>query len=362
MKNPIKHKTIITSQIIAISSAMAFCFLLLIMSTGCKVEDNRQPPEKTYEIQKEYKRGPVTFILRVSRKEITIADRLRLDFEVRAKEEYEVQLPEFGAKLEQFGIADYSSPPPQLIEDGVMLLKRSYVLEPFLSGEYKIPPMEIVFWGKNEKETEKHEIKSEELLIDVKSLLPEKTADLKIKPIAQPLELPGSKSRWLFPLIISLFLASGVTAAFVFWRKRKAINKTSAGKPAHEIAYEELEALLALKLIENGEIKLFYLKLSNILRYYIENRFGVRAPEMTTEEFLSHSRDTDMLIPTHKGLLREFLLHCDMVKFAEHAPTNNEIQKSFDACKQFIIETEIKEEKNHGVGGGMKADIRSEQV
>ena len=39
-------------------------------------------------------------------------------------------------------------------------------------------------------------------------------------------------------------------------------------------------------LIDKGEQKLFYLKISAILRHYVEDRFGMHAPENTTEEFL----------------------------------------------------------------------------
>ena len=114
-------------------------------------------------------------------------------------------------------------------------------------------------------------------------------------------------------------------------------------RAAHEIAYAALEELLAENLVAKGEMKTFYLRLSNILRHYIENRFDLSAPEQTTEEFLDDLRTRDALIPLHKELLKKFLQHCDMVKFARHQPTNEEIQQIFDACKQFIAETETAE-------------------
>ena len=61
---------------------------------------------------------------------------------------------------------------------------------------------------------------------------------------------------------------------------------------------------------------------------------------VSTEEFLADLRDTDILIQSHKDLLREFLQHCDLVKFAEHVPDTAEIQQAFDACKRFILETQ----------------------
>ena len=93
-------------------------------------------------------------------------------------------------------------------------------------------------------------------------------------------------------------------------------------------------------LLSRGEIKLFYNRLGNILRNYVENRFGLRAPERTTEEFLHELRESDALDDSHKRILKAFLEHCDLVKFAAYNPENPEIQKTFDTCKEFICSTQ----------------------
>jgi len=324
---------------VAVRFAFA-CLAILVAVSGCE-QENGDATSKRFEIEKEYKRGPVTFVIRVDKKEITIADRLRLEMEVRANEDYDVKLPEFGEKLEEFGIVDYHAPPAMLGETNTLIIRKSYVLEPFLSGDYIIPPMEIVFWKKEEKE-KKHELESEELTVKVKSMLPEKTAELVIKDIAPPVELPRRAGAWPYWLLgVGLLVACGVTG-LVVWRRRRARPGETARRPAHEIAYSELESLLAGKLVEKGQTKAFYIALSDILRHYIENRFGMHAPERTTEEFLTELRSTDVLAASHKDILEDFLRRCDMVKFAEHQPSTGEIQKIFDACKRFIVETEEK--------------------
>jgi hypothetical protein len=317
------------------------CLILITLGVGCDRKEDSKEPGTTFEIEKEYRRGPVIFVLKVSRKEITIAERFHLALEVRSKEEYEVKLPEFGKHLERFGIVDYRAPSPQLVDDGMVRSRRFYELEPFLSGDYKIPPMKILFWKKGEEGGKRHEMESEELIITVKSLLPENAAALMIKEIVPPVQLPEPAQWWLYGAIgVAILAASGGFVCFL-WRRGRANGEAAFRQAAHEIAYEGLEALLAEKLIEKGDVKTFYLRLSGVLRYYIENRFGLRAPERTTEEFLRDLRSTDVLGPSHKDLLRAFLQHCDMVKFAAHQPTHDEIQKAFDSCKQFIIETEI---------------------
>jgi 5'-deoxynucleotidase YfbR-like HD superfamily hydrolase len=118
--------------------------------------------------------------------------------------------------------------------------------------------------------------------------------------------------------------------------------------PAHEIAYRELERLIADDLPGKGRIKEFYQRISDILRRYIENRFGLHAPEQTTEEFLAALGADATLAPSHKSLLKNFLQHCDLVKFARHEPTTEDIQKTFDSCRNFIGETKVDEGASQG--------------
>lgn len=340
------HRAFSAGMISGRRMALILTCLLLAASFGCGKESREVPKPPRFEIEKEYPRGPVVFTIKVSKSEITIADSLQLVIDVQAQEDYEVKLPEFGEKLEQFGIVDYHAPPPRLTDSGKVELRKIYELEPFLSGDYTIPAMKVLFWEKGKEEEKNHEVESEPLTITVKSLLPEKAADLTIKEIRPPLDLPAPPWGLIFGVGGAGVLGGGCLLGYFYWRRRQRANKAESYRPAHEIAYDELAALLAEDLVEKGGIKEFHLRLSRILRHYIENRFGLRAPERTTEEFLEDLRTTDTLIPNHKNLLKEFLRHCDMVKFAEHQPTTEEIQNTFDACKRFIVETESQEISN----------------
>ena len=44
-------------------------------------------------------------------------------------------------------------------------------------------------------------------------------------------------------------------------------------------------------------------------------------------------------------MLGEFLTHCDLVKFAKHEPTTEQIQQTFDLVKDFIEKTGSDERK-----------------
>lgn len=122
-----------------------------------------------------------------------------------------------------------------------------------------------------------------------------------------------------------------------------------------ETALLALENLLAEDLLATGQIKLFHLRISDILRRYIENRFGLKAPDRTTEEFLTELSQSNSsgqtLLGIHKNLLKEFLTQCDLVKFAKHKPTVAESEKTVVICREFIEKTGEKVPRRQGVEG-----------
>jgi len=296
------------------------------------------PAADAYAVTKTYERGPLTLKVMVDRDQVTIADTIRLLLHAEVDEGYEVEMPKFGENLEQFGIVDFLDSRPKLAEQGRIAIERSYKLEPFLSGEYTIPPMTVTFRKSDESDTERHEVQSEPITIKVASLLPEDQAKLEIKEIAPPVRLPG-RVRWPYYAGFGASAALLALACGVLWRRRRKRAAPPAPMiPAHERALNALDALLAERLLERGEYKLFYIVVSDILRRFIEERYGLHAPERTTEEFLVELGNTSVLERNQKLTLRDFLKHCDLVKFAEHQPSDIEVEQTFSTCKRFIQE------------------------
>ncbi|MGD8366647.1 MAG: BatD family protein, partial [Desulfobacterales bacterium] len=284
--------------------------LLLVLSCGndagqSKAAAGKQAGKKQDPgIHKTYERGPAVLALDVDRSKITIADQLHLTIGLTVDENDECELPGVGEKLEQFGIVDYHTSPPELVGNNRKKVTRSYVLEPFLSGEYKIPPLKASFWKLGGKKTGRHEIESEEIVITVQSLLPGDMARLKVHDIVPPVSLPRSYSPWMAAAAVGGGLAVILLSGFLIYRRRNAPKPVSAATVSpHEIAYEELSQLVSRNLIEKGEIKRFYQEISDILRRFIESRFGLAAPEQTTEEFLSGLKNSTGIIAQYKSLL-----------------------------------------------------------
>ena len=321
------------------SVLLGFLLTGTMLWTGCGTGNVDEAVETEQGIERTFDRGPIQVTLRIDKEEPTIADRIQLSMEVTADEDYEVRMPRFGEKLEQFGIVDYDTTQPELIEGNRTRQSRSYILEPFLSGEYSIPVMKFIFSKKTEDDAILHELETEAITLQVKSLRPEAAAELKIHDITPPEELPKEPVSRAWLMLGGVVLVLGAAGAVLIFRRRKEVKNLQPVIPAHETAFQQLEALVAENLPEKHAIKEFYQRISDILRQYIENRFGLHAPEQTTEEFLGTLAVTRTLSPPQKQLLKEFLKHCDLVKFAEHQPTTEDIQKTFDSCKNFIVET-----------------------
>ncbi len=316
----------------------AVCFLL----PACrqKTTSGKSGAKSDAGIHKVFREGPATCTIDTDRSKMTIADRLHLKITVVVAPDYEIKLPPAGEKLSQFGIVDYHTSAPELTGKGKTRIIRTYVLEPFLSGKYTIPSIMIRFWKSGADKKNAHVLRTKDISIQVASVLPETLKKMKLHDIAPPVGLPRSMALWIWASIGGGVLAAGAGLFYFIWMRRKAaLVAATVYIPPHEQAYRELEQLVADNLIEKGEVKAFYQRISDILRRYIENRFGIRAPEQTTEEFLDGLK-TDTTFPkTDHALLRDFLRHCDLVKFAAHEPSTEDIQKTFDSCKKFIAET-----------------------
>lgn len=313
---------------------LAWLFLLVLTSTSCRKQESGAPLSQP--LTNMVQNGLIHVLLKVDKAHPNVADQIRLTLEATVPEDYRVELPPLGPKLDQFTVREEQSSPPVLAGNNKTRQSRTYVLEPFLPGEYRIPSLMIEYWKKDDPPTNKLEIATQEISLVVRSLLDGESAN--IREITPPIDLPKSYGAMWLALAVGLVLLGLI--AFLFWRRRQRAGLTAEPAiPPHKLALRALDQLLADDLVRKGEIKRFYQRITDILRHYIENRFGLAAPEQTTREFLVTLSANHTLLPNHKQLLHQFLRHCDLVKFAEHQPSPEDVTNTMESCRAFIIET-----------------------
>lgn len=156
-----------------------------------------------------------------------------------------------------------------------------------------------------------------------------------IHDIAGPIVIPNY---WIW----ALWAAAGLIAvalgawALAAWMRRKPAGESQRILGPHERARIRLEE--ALRIIDQP--KPFCIEVSSALREYLEERFQLRAPERTTEEFLEELAGSPVLLPDQKTALSEFLQACDLVKFARHEPQIVELEEIQKTALRLVSQTE----------------------
>jgi hypothetical protein len=184
------------------------------------------------------------------------------------------------------------------------------------------------------------EAPGDEVLVSIASLLAREPNATDIRDIKPPENPPVDwRPYWLAAGAAAALVLAGLVLYRVLRRSRR-VAVAPPPRPAHEVAHEELARLRARALPEQGAFKEYYSTLTAIVRSYLEHRFRLRAPEMTTEEFLMvTARGGAALTSGHRALLGDFLGESDLVKFARHHPTLGDAERAYVAAARFVDET-----------------------
>lgn len=148
----------------------------------------------------------------------------------------------------------------------------------------------------------------------------------------------------IFPWILAIMAlgAIAVIAYTVYLRKKSKkpliLFKPKPEIPAHIKALEALNHLKEESLWKKGKYKEYYTGLTDILREYMGERFGVMAQEMTSDEILDALKKLSLQERSINDL-RSLFFTADMVKFAKGIPETNENEENIGAAYDFIETT-----------------------
>lgn len=279
---------------------------------------------------------PLAVKASVDRQSITIGDRILYRVTVALRKGDEVRFPTF---------ADKKLGPFEITASGVTTGRGWfggktatgwYEIATFTVGKTAVPQVTVSF--KRSGDNEWLSQSTTPVPVTVTSVLPRGEEIGDIRDIKGPLAY--FEVNWAAILGgAAAFLAA--TALFVYLRRRAMRRPV---KLPHETALEELEAVKAF-LARGGDIKEAFVRISDCVRFYIERSFDVKAPEMTTEEFLHSMKASSSMTMEQKDLLKGFSHECDLVKFARHLPSAAEIERVFTAARVFVEETRHKDVK-----------------
>ena len=293
-----------------------------------------------FEIERNYRSGPLEVFVRVEKRQITLAETLEVEISALASDGYEVVMPDLSGGMPGFDVYQWRALDERIDEKGRVVTTYRYRFEPMVDGTVEIGEMVFEYsqiGGEGVGEFPGGEVKTEAIEVSVVSMLGEGAAAEVIDDIEEVVEL--ADWRWLWWAGGGGVLAAVLAAVILYRRSRRAAVEVRVFRAAHELAYERLGELEAKGLVESGLLKEFYEGLSNVLRYYIEDRFALKAPERTTEEFLYELQYSYVLGTEDKDSVGQFLRHCDLVKFAKQEPTEVQVEGSVELVTGFVERT-----------------------
>jgi hypothetical protein len=158
--------------------------------------------------------------------------------------------------------------------------------------------------------------------------------DSKPKPLKPQWEAPRG---YAFLIVIAAGLA---LAAVVFWlvrrwRRREVVRASEPELPADVVALQRLTEIERMSLLEAGEIKKYYTLVIDVLRGYVEKRYGFPAMDQTTDEILWGLRRLHVDAADIEPVLRE----ADLVKFAKHRPEPAAAKGLIDTVRAIVART-----------------------
>ncbi|MCD4814470.1 BatD family protein [bacterium] len=213
-------------------------------------------------------------------------------------------------------------------------------------GEFSIPPaqIELIDSGTNQRIIRK--TNSITMLVNEatgETALPTPTPEIDVlKPVKKSAHI--SLSQWLpFAIGIALIILNFI---IMYYLKHRPEPKLADPEPVdprtpEQRAYDELED--ALKLKAAGKIDEFYTSLSMILRRYMAGTFGFKAEEATTREMISEMEKLEFK-PDFLEQYRGYFMECDKVKFANVAPTPDNVEAAAPKVKELIKHPEKRAE------------------
>lgn len=260
--------------------------------------------------------------------DITVGDRIRYTLIVEHNENIRLLKPKplviTSEHFEVYG-PEMKRLKGRATKSGRILTSIEYELTVYEPGVYNIPPITIISLDASGRE---FSVISKPLEFKVRSIKP--NGAQTIKDIKGPEVVPRNIGQYI--LILGIVVVGFSIIAYLYLKRQKPSVKVESEtvilqRLPHELALEELREIELMGLVDRGEIKEYYTRISEVIRRYIEKRYGIAALELTTAKVLdalevyqrpNQSRG-DLI-----GKISDFLHTCDSVKFAKYQPSADE--------------------------------------
>jgi len=304
-----------------------------MLSLHCAAQTPVAPPPAARAIDEEASLDGVRARWTLPSSVVQVGDAIPFRLSVYAPEGLALEFPEIGSTSGAFDIRGLERQSRASGSNREWTL--SFTASTFDAGSQQLPAFSLA-WKDASGDPRTLEVGG--CTLDIVSIAgdaePAAFKDIK-GPIAMDL---GGVPMWLSAVaacVIGLLLVM-----LVAWliRKRRAAALERAMTP-DAWALRELDFLERDDLVGKSDYHTYWVRLSGIIRQYVERRFDIAAPEKTTQEFLAAAREHSEVGAEHRHVLTDFLRAADMVKFAALRPADEDCRRGLFAARDFVRDT-----------------------
>lgn len=273
---------------------------------------------------------------------ISIGDHFTLEVTIAKDIMQQIAFPEFeGGKIGESIEVLAEGAVDTLRHDGrTVELQKKYRLTTFDEGIYDVGRFPLLWIDKNITDTI-YSIDSMSLMV---TTFPVDTTTQTIYDIKPPVKTPFKIEEVIVYILVYLFIIRPLViaiAAFILLRRKKRrtlFERLGPVEPAHVTAIRSLEILYNQKLWQNNKHKFYYTRLTDIVREYVEGRYGIGAMEMTSDEIMQALSQAGIEHKYYNDLGR-VLREADLVKFAKYVPDGDANEKAYYDAYYFVENT-----------------------
>lgn len=264
-----------------------------------------------------------------------IGDFIKYKVEIKYPNNYEIFFPSIKDSLKNIEFISNDTIITQT-ENNFKEQIYLFTLAGYDSGNFVIPSYSIFYKEKND--TALKLIKTDSIKVTIHSLKVD--TSLEIKDIKEPIKIPLD---WKLILLWVLIIAVAAAIVYFIYKKIRSRRKSNLEIEEikllpHELALKSLKELEQKQLWQKGLIKEYHTEITEIVRRYFEEKFSLKALELTTHEVLDQLKqlkERDLIF----DITESFLNNADMVKFAKFIPFNNINEEMMKQAFQIVEST-----------------------
>lgn len=294
--------------------------------------------------------SPLAISARVTPDPSQIGDLIKLEVTVAYPVGYTVNVP-LGLKLDPLHLVSVDESEPESTGQGLRKVF-TFTVQHFDVGEARTPEFPVTYVAPDGA-VQTARVPAHTFTV---SALLANEADPQRQGEDPPISLdyPNTTAETAIYYTAGALVAGFVSALlWLRWRRRPRPVVLPPPEPADRVALRALDRLQEADYAGRGEFQLHYLMLTEIMKGYLEGRFGIDALERTTDELRAALLRAEAAIaPLRPTDVIRFLQQCDLVKFARFAPPPSEATAAIEQARAMVRDSTpaAPEDKSSGTG------------